>query len=243
MRELRWRVDNSLIVGVLGVLAMTVSAAPARAQLAGSINVESDLRFRGRSLSAARPTATAQLSYDHVSGFYLNGSATGVAGRDEAALLGAQANVGYAKRLGPSLSIDAGLVRSEYRSTYSGGRSARYTEGYVGLTLREVTARVYYSPHYFLDGLETVYGEIDAGFRPARNWRLSAHAGALVYLRTPSHYYGSRATQYDWRLGASRQLGQFEVHAALSSGGPGKDYYNGRVRNRTALTAGASWNF
>ena len=229
---------------LFGLLAASATGlpAPARAQLSGSINLETDYRLRGYSLSKGRPTGTAHLAYDHPSGIYLGAAAIGVAGRDEESLLGVQGNVGYARRLSPTVSVDAGIHRSEYKTGYY-GEWARYTEGYVGLTVRQVTARIFYSPHYFQEGVATVYGEVDAAMQPAPNWRLIAHIGALSYVRLPPYYYGNRDTQLDWRFAASRQIGRFEVHAALSGGGPGKEYYAGKERDRTVLTAGASVNF
>ena len=235
----------TLLIWIAGALAITTVGFPAaaRAQVAGSLNLETDYRLRGYSLSAGRPTATAQISYDHRSGLYINAAATGVARRDEAALLGHQVNVGYARQLSPTLSLDAGLLRSDYRPRYRGRPATHYSEAYVGLTVRRITARLSYSPHYFYKDVATLYGEVGAAVQPSANWRLNAHVGTLIYLRTPAYYYSKPPTKYDWRLGASRQFGQFEAHAALSGGGPGKEYYGGKLRNRTALTAGASWNF
>ena len=198
--------------------------------------------MRGYSLSEGRPTATAQVAFDDPSGLYLGASATGVAGRDDASLLGVQGNAGYARRLSPTVSVDVGVHRAEYKTGYY-GQWARYTEGYVGVTVHQVTARVFYSPHYFQEGVATVYGEVDVAVQPSPNWRLNAHVGALNYVRLPPYYYGNRDEQLDWRLAASRQLGRFEIHAALSGGGPGKEYYAGKERDRTVLTAGASINF
>lgn len=237
----KWTARLWWVLGILATSAVGYSA-PALAQVAGSIGIESDYRLRGYSLSDGRPTATAQVAYDHRSGAYLNVAAIGVAGRDQAELLGLQGNIGYARRLSPTVSIDGGVHRSAYKIGYY-GEWERYTEGYVGLTVRQVTARIFYSPHYFREGVATVYGEIDAALQPSPKWRLSAHAGALTYVRLPAYYYGNRKRQLDWRLAASRQFGRFEVHAALSGGGPGKEYYAGKVRDRTALTAGASLNF
>lgn len=208
-----------------------------------SVHVESDYRFRGRTLSAARPTAALQLSYDHPSGLYFTASGIGVASRDGPDALGYQLNAGYARRLGSDVSVEAGVIRSQYGSNYSTGRAAHYTEGYVGITRRQLTARVYYSPDYFYKDYESLYGELEAGFDPAPNWRISGHVGALKYVSLPDHFYGSRATRYDWRVGASRQFGRFEIHAALSGGGPGKQYYRYGRHNLTALTAGASFSF
>lgn len=221
--------------------AATIAAAPAHAQLAASIGVESDYRFRGISLTDRRPAATVQIAYDDPSGIYANVSGIGALGRDGPRFVGVLGNVGYARRIGPKLYVDGGIVRSEYEAPYRRRRSRHYTEAYVGLGYDRFIARLSYSPDYFHPDAETLYGEVEAAIQPAPEWRLNAHVGTLVYLRSP--YYLRHTTYYDWRVGASRQLGNVEVHAALSGGGPGKDYYGGYPRSRTALTAGASWSF
>lgn len=215
--------------------------APAQAQLGANIGIESDYRFRGVSLTDRRPAATLQLAYDHPSGVYLNVSGIGALGRDNPRFVGVQGNVGYARRIGRALYIDSGLVRSEYEAPVGRSRSRHYTEAYVGLGTEHFSARVAYSPDYFHPDAETLYGEVEAAFQPGPEWRLNAHVGALVYLQSP--YYLDHSAYYDWRVGASRQLNSFEVHAALSGGGPGEDYYGRRPRGRTALTVGASWSF
>ncbi|MGE5720998.1 MAG: TorF family putative porin [Sphingomonadales bacterium] len=229
------------IAGV--VLASGIGlAAPARAQLAGSIAIESDYRLRGFSLSDGRPVATAQIAYDHSSGLYASAEGIVEFGRDEPFFLGVQGNIGYAKRLGPTLSMDLGLLRSQYRPSYYGGRAKHYTEAYAGLTFKQITGRIFLSPDYFRPGVTTLYGEIEGGLQPSPNWRLHAHLGTLIYLRTPdAGYY--RDARYDWRVGASRQLGKFELHAALSGGGPSEHGSSARRGSGTVLTGGASLNF
>lgn len=239
------------IIGTLahawGAGALLVSigislAGPAQAQVAGSVTLDSDDRFRGHSLSSGNPVAIASLDYDDASGFFIDGSATGVLGGDRPGLLGVQGNIGYATRLSSKLSLDVGVLRSQYTSSYTGDRAAHYTEVYLGLTRRNVSSRVYVSPDYFHSGITTVYGEIEGAIEPARNWHLTAHVGGLLYLNRPTPYAGRR-DQYDWRLGVSRQLGAFELHLNLSSGGPGADYYGGELRSRTALVVGATRSF
>ena len=226
---------------LLLIVPMTC-ASPAQGQVALSLAAESDYRFRGYSLSGGRPTASVSLAYDHPSGIYLNGSLIGVHRRDDEDLLGYQANAGYARRITPSISLDAGVIHSRYRFPYYGTTDSRgYTEAYVGAHVRDFAARVYYSPRYFYEGVSTGYGEVQAAYQPAPNWRLSAHAGLLVYLTSPA--YSDRRARHDWRLSASRQFGRVEVHAAVSGGGPGRDYYDGEFHDRTAITFGGSLNF
>lgn len=224
-------------------LILCFAAVPANAQVSGSIDVESDYRLRGYSLSAGRPVATAQIGYDDDSGVYLNLSATGEIGRDDPLFLGVQANIGYARRLNAALSIDGGIARSQYRSPDRGSQSHNYTEIYLGLASGPFSARVYYSPDYDRADASSLYAEVEATFRPATHWRVNGHLGSHVYLAAPAQYQAGYAARYDWRLGVARELGSFDLHAALSGGGPAKDYYSGSFHGKVALTAGASWSF
>jgi uncharacterized protein (TIGR02001 family) len=154
------------------------------------------------------------VSYDDPSGLYAGGSAVGAIRGGEPYLLGLQANLGYSMRLSPRVSIDGGVTRTQYFAGYGTSRNFNYTEAYVGLALPVVTARLSYSPDYYRDGVDTLYAELDGGFEPAPDWFLSAHAGALTYLDAPPIYFPR--TRYDWRVGASRQLGRFGLHLDVS---------------------------
>lgn len=232
------------LAALAAVSILSGFAAPsAAAQVSGSVDIESDYRLRGYSLSAGRPAATAQIGYDDESGLYLDLSATGVLGRDDPLFLGVQGNIGYARRVSRRLSIDGGVVRSQYRAPDRGNRSRDYTEFYFGLAADPLSARIYYSPDYYRYGVTTLYGEVEATVAPAKDWRINGHLGSLVYLTIPAQYFPGRAARYDWRIGVARRLGNFDLHAALSGGGPNKEYYAGEPRSGTALTAGASWSF
>ena len=217
----------------------------AQAQVAASVDLESNYLLRGYSLSAGRPVATLDVSYNDSSGVYGDIAATAAAGPDDPHYLGAIFNLGYAHRLSRVVSLDGGLTRLQFRSGYSGGRPVEYTEGYVGLTMQPITARLSVSPDYLQRGAWTLYGEVEAGIRPAPDWRLSAHAGTLVYLREGDYMPGVPPPRqhYDWRATLSRQIRWFDLHIALSGGGPGEDYYLEQPHARTRFTFGASWSF
>jgi uncharacterized protein (TIGR02001 family) len=222
------------------------AAVPADAQqISGSLSVESDFRLRGYSLSAGRPVASARAGLESGSGFYADGSATAVLTRDdEARFLGYQVDAGLAKRVGDLWTIDVGLAHNHFRAAYEGAFPYSYTEAYVGATHGALSAYVFVSPNYYRRDNWSLYGQVEANFTPAKNWRLTAHVGSLVYLYTsPAPYGRRRKTQHDWRLGVARELGAVEVHAALSGGGPGRQFYYGETHSRTALTAGASVSF
>jgi uncharacterized protein (TIGR02001 family) len=226
-----------LPIAILG----TSQIPPADAQVTGSLGVESDVRFRGYSLGSGDPAATIDLGYDHKSGLYLNGSATVGVDQSDPALLTYQLNAGYAARISPSVSIDAGAIRSWYTRHSTGARDTHYTELYLGMTAHGISSHIYYSPDYLRPGVETLYAEVESTLNLAPKWRLSGHAGLLTHLGTPPRY--ARREHYDWRVTLGRDLGRLEVHASFSGAGPGSDYYSGRPRSATALTFGASLPF
>jgi len=225
---------------LLAALFGLVAAEPAAAQFAASVAVDSDYRLRGYSLSNDHPTASAQVTYDDRSGLYLSLSALNELGHGSR-FLGVIANAGYAKRLNEHVTIDAGLLRSQIRSSVQYSPGFKYTEVYAGAYIGPVVGRLYYSPDYRTGGRSTLYGELEAGFEPARNWRLSAHVGLLTYLNSRGIYRGGD-THRDWRIGVSRQFGNIEIHSALSGGKP-YEYSGFRVHKKVAATAGASFSF
>lgn len=181
--------------------------------MAVEVGLQSDYRYRGFSLTDNHPVATVAVNYDDPSGLYLGGNLAGTFDDGEPELVAVQGTVGYAARVSPDLSIDGGLSRTEYGS-YAPGDGVGYTELYLGLASRNVTARVRYSPDYYRSDWETLYVELDGGLEVAPDWFLSAHAGQLTYLGDVSPYLARHS--YDWRLGGSRKLGKWGVHGELS---------------------------
>jgi uncharacterized protein (TIGR02001 family) len=218
-------------------------AKPVSAQIAGSLAVQNDYRVRGYTISGNKPAAILGLSYDDPSGLYLNGSAIGALDHDnDPVLLGAIANVGYAYRIASRVSIDAGYTRTQY-THYVGTPhgNAHYDEIYAGISAHGLSAHVYLSPDYYRRDVTTLYGEVDAAVKPIGDWRLTGHIGVLGYLSQPQ--YLSFHTQYDWRIGIARPIRHFDLHVALTGGGPSSDYYHSRTHGRTALVGGIGWFF
>lgn len=213
---------------VLGV------ASTAHAQLSGALGVQSDYRFRGISLSDRQPVATLDLSYDHPSGLYAGGSAIGVDEHGPRAL-GFIEYAGYATpRLG-SVSLDFG-VDNQNLSGYAARRyPLNYSEVYAGVAISHLSAHVYYSPNYIRSGVQILYADVEGSLKPAENWRLFAHLGAT----TPVGRIAGRHERYDLKAGVARQIGPFELQAALTATTPAPP----GPPERTALVLGASWFF
>jgi uncharacterized protein (TIGR02001 family) len=214
-------------------------SAPVSAQLSGSIALDSDYRLRGYSLTDDQPAVSAQLNYDLSSGLYANVAGIAALGHDPR-FLGVIAGAGYAKRLSPKLSLDLGLLRSQIRSAEANRRGFDYTEFYAGGYVGSVMGRLSYSPDYRAAGQSTLYGEIEAGFEPRRDWHVSGHVGLLTYLNS-SRIYRAGDTHRDWRISLQRRFGRFELHSGLSGGSP-SSYYRYRVHKKLALTVGTSFS-
>ncbi|WP_430391585.1 TorF family putative porin [Dyella sp. 20L07] len=159
----------------LVAIGVALFAIEAHAQVSGSVALLSDYRFRGISLSDDRPAANVTLSYDQPSvGWYAGGALSSVrADRNLAAQLLGYA--GYARRVKPDLSWEAGVTYSRL----SGHESYAYAEAYVGLAYKRLVARVYYAPDYFHSGIATQYGEINGSHALSEKWYLFAHLGYL----------------------------------------------------------------
>jgi uncharacterized protein (TIGR02001 family) len=211
--------------------------------MAAKISLESDYQVRGYSVSQGRPVGVVDLSYDFPSGLYLNGSAFGALPNDEhPGLLGTIGDIGYARRLNAALSVDGGLTRTEYFGIGTGGYRTGYTEVYAGIASRRLSAHLYYSPDYFRSGAKTLYGEIDGNIGLVADIRLNAHVGVLGWLDRPAPQPPGN-TSYDWRIGASRQFGAVDLHAAVTGGGPSPQYYDGRSHSKTEFIDGAGYTF
>ena len=211
--------------------------------MAGKLSLQSGYQVRGYSISRGRPVGILDLSYDDPSGFYLSESTFGALPDHEyPGLLGLIGNAGYAHRLGPQLSIDAGIDHSEYIYAGPGSLHLGYTEVYAGLSFPHLSAHLSYSPAYFRSGVKTLYSDLEGNVGIFSGIRLNAHVGALSYLSRPASLPALRG-QYDWRIGASRQFGAFDIRAAVSGGGPDPDNYVQTPHSKTALTVGAGYTF
>ena len=227
---------NSGFLIAAGIVTCTSSAA---AQTSAAVSVFSDDRYRGYTLSESRPVGIVDLYYDDPSGFYGTLSGKLVASEHEGVRpLGLILNAGYAKRLSSGNTIDAGVTHSAY-SEYSDRAAARsYTEAYVGLSSKFLTARVYASPDYLKGG--TIYGELNAKAEIAPKLGLSGHAGLLVPLGGSEHGHNYRR-EFDWRIGLARQFGPVTIQAAWTAVRPGQNLYRYGYHNRGALVLGVSY--
>ncbi|SFK56012.1 conserved hypothetical protein [Sphingomonas sp. NFR04] len=238
-----WGRRNARACAPEALLALALlSAAPAQAQWSGQVSATNDGRWRGRSISAGRPAATLSLGYDDRSGIYADASATAAALPGGVSLVSAGVDAGYAWRLPGGRVLDLGVTRREFRSTAATPRRSGYTEAYVGIGGRSLSARLHYSPDYLWRDTATLYATLDGVVRPAPGWRLLAHGGAMQFLGTVPRYSADR-TQFDYSLGVAKRVGRIDAQLAWSGGGPGADFYRGAEHARRAVTLALSLGF
>jgi uncharacterized protein (TIGR02001 family) len=213
-------------------------AEPARAQVSASLGLQSDYRYRGISLSNARPVGTFDIAYDHKSGFYAGGSAIVTDHDGELKSLGFIEYLGYATPRFGGVSWDFGLDNQDLAYYYGDKRiPVRYAEGYVGVVGKVLSAHLHYAPNYLRQGYGSLYAEVDGSVKPADKWRLFAHLGATV----PVGDTQGRRQRWDARAGVARQLGPIELQASLVATTPNPPAATPQAR--TAVVVGASWFF
>lgn len=220
------RVASGALAGSIVLLAPCASADPIAS---GTAVLLSNDVFRGRSVSAGRPVARVGATLDWQDGTYVGVVAASTWRGGEARLVSAQQFAGHAWRLDPNTSFDVGLVNTIYGRGSSSGRRVSYVEAYAGLTRRHVSTHFNLSPNYLRGGVWTLYADVDATVFQRDDWTVVAHGGAFAWLaggRPP----GAPTVHYDWRLGAARRIGRYQIEAAWAAGGPNKNFYRGRSR-------------
>jgi len=238
-RRVRPWVARAVLVGMLPFLA----AGEARAQVGGSVSVQSDHRFRGLSLSDGHPSARLTLSLDHASGWYAGASVAGVRVQGEQRpqwlLYG-----GRAARLGGSLAWDAGATAVHV----AGSAGTDYAELYAGLVGDRWTARVHFSPEYYGRSERTLYAEVNAALPLPARWRLFGHAGALARLDAAGRGNGRRV-RADLRAGVAAGFEAWDVQLAWvgvqrdASSGYYAPAYGESAPDRSAVVLGVSCAF
>jgi len=192
---------------VLGVaLALLSSAGSGRAQVSGSVSIVSDYRYRGISLSDDRPAAQLGLTYDAPRGEYVGEFlSTARAGRYDSAGLHSISYAGYAVRTAEGLVVEAG---ADYALLTSTSRY-RYGEIFVGGTLNDVSARLFFAPHY-LGASRAVYADVSTSRPVTERVRVIAHVGALISEANQALGTGS-GTTFDAQVGAAARWEGLDV--------------------------------
>jgi len=221
------------LAGILGCLLL---GSTAHAQWGATVAVESDLRYRGVSLSDGNPGARLTLNYDGAQRWYAGGSIN----RTTLAFLDTYVQAtGYAGVLTAPVDgrrFEAGVVATHF----AGLSDYDYGEVYAGVLAERWSARVFASPDYYGRNLRTAYAEVDAATPLGIQARAFAHLGALVPIGGGEGE--ARRTRFDLSIGAAWVVGGWDLHLAAVTASPYGPYPAPGASRRSTLVLGASFS-
>jgi uncharacterized protein (TIGR02001 family) len=217
--DARWRaaqagrrlLDGSALRSAAALLFCAI-ASGASAQISGTASVVSDYRYRGITFSEQKPAAQLGVTYDDPAGWYAGAFGSTVRLAPPAGpSFQAMAFAGFALRLPSGISLEAG---GDY-AAFTGAGSDDYGEIFLGAATENLSARVYYSPRYYGQPANAVYGEINGALPLSDRVRLLVHVG---YLRTRAGYAysGSPSNPHvvDGRIGLVAVFDLFQLELA-----------------------------
>lgn len=196
-----------------GCLLALMFAGPACAQVSGSVTLLSDDRYHGVSRSDGQPSAQVALAWDGAgwyAGLQLSRVRFGYPGAG--ADLQAIPYLGYARRVRPGLSAEAGVQFTLFPS------APRHSEPelYFGLSGDRLRGRLSWTPHYY-GPYAAWYGGADANLPLRGRLRAIAHAGVLQaqahgeYDRRPGQW------RYDFAAGLGLSLRHVDLQASWTT--------------------------
>lgn len=213
---------------------LLVGAGGVRADVGGTVSLQTDARDRGMSYSNNRPGAQLGLAWDGPAGWY-GGAQLGHARFTQRQGLAVQAYGGRVVALAPGLDGELGLLAHAYENV----SSYDYQELYAGLLGERWNLRAYVSPDYYGIGRRSLYAELNLRWPLAAGVAALGHAGVLRGSGSPASPYAvaRSATRLDVRLGLAWQLGEgSDLQLAWTAAGRGGLYtWTDATRRRTAL--------
>lgn len=117
---------------------------------------------------------------------------------------------GYALRLPSGVSVEAG---GDY-SVFTNARGDDYGEIFIGAAAGNLSARVYYSPRYFGQSSNAVYGELNASLPLLDRLQLIAHIGVLKTAYPYGYSQQSTRQVVDGRIGLAADFDLLHLELA-----------------------------
>ena len=183
-------------------LALLV-AAPACAQVSGSVSLLTDYRYRGASLSDGRPAVLLEGGYDFSHGVYA-GLLLASVRVDEERGGGEAMALAYFGRTGALPRDWHWDVGAQY-ATFTHSHEYAHGELYAGIGTRNAGARLHYSNDYFGEG-RAWYAQWDGRHALSEHWHVIAHGGMTwIEAGTRTQHLG------DWAIGVGVTLRDHEV--------------------------------
>lgn len=205
MTRLRQALSMLVKIAILSLLTWAPVAWP---QVSASATVVSDYRWRGVSLSNGQAVPQFNVNYDNSQDWYAGLLISGVRFSGDGAGHQVVSYAGYGRRWEPGLSWDCGVSNVLFQpfNTYN------YHEWFIGMASNDVSARVYYAPHYFDQRSGSLYAEINASYPLGERLQLLAHGGFLLN-RTDQ---GLKPMRTDLRFGLNRTFDRWIWQVAFT---------------------------
>lgn len=219
------RTSIKALVATLLIGGSAVAATPAFAQtevpsditVSGNIDMVTDYRFRGVSLSAGDPAVQGGITIAHSSGFYVGTWGSSIDGGPLYGEMELDLFGGWSGEVTPGVSVDVGLLRYAYPTNDFG--PADYWEPYASVSgeFGPVSATLGVAYAWEQDSLGGddnlyVYTNLETGI-PTTPITLSAHLGYTDGVLAPPLLAGrADDTGFDYSVGASATvLGNLSV--------------------------------
>lgn len=203
------------------LMAALLGPTAACAQWSGRLELLSDHRFRGVSQSHRHPVWQLSVNHDWDGGAYIGGMVSATPLLPEASSLALQMDVGYARRLSPSICGDAGVVF--YRFMHAASQTPdSYTEYFAALSGEKWSARFHVGPGQPGHEAPIAYAEVNAAMPLTPRVVLTGHAGVFHQMGRPGRHsdYDSTdstppLTRWDVSTGIAVQWSQLDWGLSL----------------------------
>lgn len=206
------------VAGVIGAIGFAGVALPAKAQteipsdfdVAGSITIVSDYRWRGLSLTGGGMAIQPNIVVDHVSGVYAGVFASNIIDTPVRGDLRTQLYGGYATEIAPGLNIDVGMIYYLHPNGDEAAGGSDYAElaSDVSYMLGPIEAQASLNYIWKQSALESdnIYASFALGGGiPSTPISVRAQVGhmdgGLVRFGPDGHFW-------DWSIGATANLGR-----------------------------------
>ena len=203
--------QSSKVVSALASLtALAAMSGVAHAQFSATVTATSDYDFRGVSLSAKNPALQASLDYELPNGFAIGVWGSNIdSGSDVDDDIEVDYYLSYSAEINDDTSFNAGYTYYDY----PGGDDTRsYPEYYVGVTLKALDIKQWYS-HKFLGFDETAqYTEVNYSHELPNNFSLSFHGG----YSWGDFWKSAGGEVFDYSVGVGYSVNRFDLGLKLT---------------------------
>ena len=206
--------------------------------MSGNVVAESDYRYRGVSLNGGDPSLRVSLAYDHPRGWYAGASLVRVEFEAEHKRTASTVYAGLVRRSATGWAWEAGATLSHF----CGDADRDYGEVFGGVIGEGWSARLYFAPHYFGQGVRTMYAEMNAGAPLTPALHTFAHLGALTRLAGDAPI-GTDRTRYDARMGVGLRMADWDMRLAWVASSPRGTYPIAYERRRSVVVLSAGYDF